>query len=109
MRLTHAEVVRVSSIKRISVNKINFRYIRLQASLPEADRHDTSAIYRKLTLAQLQKEVPQVRWLEYLSAFLDADITDQEPVVSYALPYFVEMGKILERTDKRYVFVPIKS
>lgn len=75
--------------------------ILFQASLPEADRHDTSAIYRKLSLAQLQKEVPQVNWLEYLSAFLDADITVNEPVVSYALPYFVEMGKILERTDKR--------
>lgn len=73
----------------------------MQASLPEADRHDTSAIYRRLTLAQLQQEVPQVRWMEYLSAFLDADITEEEPVVSYALPYFVDMGKILEKTDKR--------
>jgi predicted metalloendopeptidase len=73
----------------------------VQASLPEADRHDTSAIYRKLTLAQLQKEVPQLNWLEYLRAFLDADIDESEPVVSYAMPYFVEMGRIIQKTDRR--------
>lgn len=69
--------------------------------MPEADRHDTSAIYRKLTLNELQREVPQVRWMEYLTAFLDDNITNNEPVVVYALPYFVELGKILEKTDRR--------
>jgi membrane metallo-endopeptidase-like protein 1 len=73
----------------------------VQASQPEADRHDTSAIYRKLTLAQLQLEVPQLNWLEYLSAFLHADIDESEPVVSYAMPYFAEMGRIIQRTDRR--------
>jgi predicted metalloendopeptidase len=73
----------------------------VQASQPEADRHDTSAIYRKLTLAQLQQEVPQLNWLEYLSAFLHAYIDESEPVVSYAMPYFAEMGNIIQRTDRR--------
>ena len=73
----------------------------VQASQPEADRHDTSAIYRKLTLAQLQQEVPQLNWLEYLSAFLHADIDESEPVVSYAMPYFAEMGRIIQKTDRR--------
>jgi membrane metallo-endopeptidase-like protein 1 len=45
--------------------------------------------------------VPQVNWLEYLSAFLDADIDHSEPVVSYAMPYFVEMGRIIQKTDRR--------
>jgi membrane metallo-endopeptidase-like protein 1 len=73
----------------------------MQASLPEADRHDTSAIYRKLSLSQLQREVPQLNWLEYLSAFLDADVDHNEPVVSYAMPYFIEMGRIIQKTDRR--------
>ncbi|XP_012253044.2 neprilysin-1 [Athalia rosae] len=71
------------------------------ASLPEADRHDTSAIYRKLTLRQLQQEVPQLNWHVYLKAFLTAPITEDEPVVAYAMPYFVQMGRILENTDRR--------
>ena len=80
-----------------------------QASLPEADRHDTSAIYRKLSLEQLQKEVPQLNWLEYLSAFLDADIDHSEPVVSYAMPYFVEMGRIIQNTDRRLITNPFEN
>nr|CAD7453830.1 unnamed protein product [Timema tahoe] len=82
---------------------IQFEKDLANASLPEADRHDTSAIYRKLKLSQLQVEVPQLNWLEYLNAFLDADITEDEPVVSYAMPYFSEMGRIIQRTDRRMV------
>ncbi|CAB3370699.1 Hypothetical predicted protein [Cloeon dipterum] len=73
------------------------------ASLPEADRHDTSSIYRKLTLRQLQAEVPQINWLEYLNAFLHTKVDADEPVVSYAMPYFKEMGRILQETDRRVV------
>jgi hypothetical protein len=42
-----------------------------------------------------------LNWLEYLSAFLHADIDHSEPVVSYAMPYFVEMGRIIQKTDRR--------
>ncbi|XP_046994837.1 neprilysin-1-like [Schistocerca americana] len=82
---------------------IDFERRLANASLPEADRHDTSAIYRKLTLAELQAEVPQLNWLEYLNAFLETDIDDQEPVVSYAMPYFIEMGRILQETERRVI------
>ncbi|XP_015119420.1 neprilysin-1 [Diachasma alloeum] len=72
------------------------------ASIPEADRHDTSLIYQKLTLRELQRKIPQVKWSLYLQQFLNASaITDDETVVSYAMPYFVEMGRIIEKTDRR--------
>lgn len=76
-----------------------------QASMPEADRHDTSAIYRKLTLTQLQRDVPQINWSEYLQATLGPNVrlAADEPIVSYGMPYMVEMGKILEVTDRRTV------
>lgn len=45
---------------------INFEVRLANASLPEADRHDTSAIYTKITLQQLQHQVPQINWQEYL-------------------------------------------
>lgn len=45
---------------------INFEVRLANASLPEADRHDTSAIYTKITLQQLQHQVPQINWKEYL-------------------------------------------
>lgn len=73
--------------------------------MPEADRHDTSSIYRKLTLPQLQKEVPQINWSEYLQATLGPNVRldPNEPIVSYGMPYMVQMGKILAETDRRTV------
>lgn len=72
--------------------------------MPEVDRHDTSAIYRKLTLRELQREVPQLNWREYLQVTLgDGELRDDEAIVSYAMPYLISMGQILAETDKRVV------
>jgi neprilysin len=72
--------------------------------MPEVDRHDTSTIYRKLTLGELQKEVPQLNWREYLQVTLgDIELQDNEALVSYGMPYLIQMGKILAETDRRIV------
>lgn len=75
-----------------------------QASIPEVDRHDTSAIYRKMTLGDLQREVSQLNWREYLQETLgDVELKDDEEVVVYAMPYLIQMGRILHDTDRRIV------
>lgn len=74
---------------------------KFQVSIPEDDRHDTSAIYRKLTLRELQREIPQLKWHEYLQEFINSPITEEEPIVAYAMPYFMQMGRIVKRTDRR--------
>ncbi|XP_055538182.1 neprilysin-1-like [Wyeomyia smithii] len=83
---------------------VDFEVRLANASLPEADRHDTSAIYKKITLEQLQRQVPQIDWREYLQMTLgDVKLEENEEIVSYAMPYLVEMGKILNETNKRIV------
>ncbi|XP_055597323.1 neprilysin-1-like isoform X2 [Uranotaenia lowii] len=83
---------------------VNFEVRLANASLPEADRHDTSAIYKKITLQQLQNEVPQINWEEYLQSTLgNVKLEKNESIVSYAMPYLVEMGRILNETDKRTI------
>ncbi|KAK6620413.1 18S rRNA pseudouridine methyltransferase [Polyplax serrata] len=82
---------------------IKFEVQLANATLPEADRHDTSAIYRKLPLGALQKEIPQLNWKEYLSTFLEIHIKETEPLVTYAMPYFVKMGEILMKTERRVI------
>ncbi|KAH8273040.1 hypothetical protein KR018_002243, partial [Drosophila ironensis] len=77
----------------------------VNVSLAEADRHDTSTVYRKLSLPELQKLVPELRWSEYLQTALGPDIPLQadEPLVTYGLQYLTEMGKIVARTERRVV------
>lgn len=80
---------------------INLEKQLANVSIPEDDRHDTSAIYRKLTLRELQREIPQLKWHEYLQEFINSPITEEEPIVAYAMPYFMQMGRIVKRTDRR--------
>lgn len=84
---------------------VQFEIRLVNASLPEADRHDTSAIYKKITLPELQREVPELNWAEYFQTALGSDIQLQpdEQLVSYAMPYLVEMGKIVKSADRRVV------
>ncbi|CAH2003353.1 unnamed protein product [Acanthoscelides obtectus] len=82
---------------------IEFEKRLANASLPEQDRHDTSLIYNKMTLKELSRLVPQIRWLEYFRTMFDIAITENENIVTYGLPYFVELGKILATTKRRTI------
>jgi neprilysin len=55
-----------------------------------------------MTLPQLQAEVPQINWRVYLQEILgEVKLHDNEPIVSYATPYLVQMGRIFNETDRR--------
>lgn len=83
---------------------LHFETLLANVSIPEADRQDTGAIYEKLTLAELERQVPDIRWRDYLNAFLpEQPVDDSEPIVSYAMNYFQELGRLLSRTDRRIV------
>lgn len=81
-----------------------FETLLANITIPEADRHDTGAIYDQMTLVELELRVPEIRWREYLNAFLpDLTVDDSEPIVSYAMSYFQELGKLVMRTERRVV------
>lgn len=69
--------------------------------MPEADRHDTGKNYMKMSLAQLEQEVPEFKWTDYLSAFLDEKLTEEEPIVVYSMPYLKRLAKIMVSTETR--------
>jgi len=71
-------------------------------SIPEADRQDTSAIYRKDTLAELEREIPEFKWRKYFQTFVHTELPEEEPIVSYAFPYLRDMARIVKETEPRY-------
>uniref|UniRef100_A0A1W7RA63 Neprilysin n=1 Tax=Hadrurus spadix TaxID=141984 RepID=A0A1W7RA63_9SCOR len=82
---------------------LQFEIKLANASKPEADRHDTGAIYNKMSLRELREKVPEFDWLSYLNTFLPTTVNEDEPVVVYALPYIEEMGKIISETNRRTI------
>ena len=77
--------------------------IFIKASLPEADRHDTSAIYKQQTLASLEEDIPEFNWRLYLQTFVKTELPNDEPIVSYAYQYLKEMAFIVKATEPRYM------
>lgn len=69
----------------------------------ETDRHDTTGTYLKLPLKDLQKLVPEFDWQLYLKTILQIKLSDQEPVVSYAMSYFKQLGYLMKKTDRRVI------
>ncbi len=82
---------------------LQFETALANASTPEADRQDTGAIYAKMPLLELERRVPEMRWRDYLNAFLPDGVENDEPIVSYAMLYLEEMGRQLVKTDRRVV------
>ncbi|XP_022248558.1 membrane metallo-endopeptidase-like 1 [Limulus polyphemus] len=83
---------------------LNFEIRLANASIPEADRHDTGAIYNKMTVQELMDIVPEFSWLDYLNTILPINVDEFEPVVAYALPYFKQMGRIISETPRSVVY-----
>ena len=82
---------------------IHFETLLANISIAEADRQDTGAIYVQMSLAELERIVPEINWRDYLNAFLEEPAQDWEPIVSYAMFYFQELGKLLIKTERRVV------
>lgn len=82
---------------------------RLQITVSETRRQDTSEIYSKITLAQLQQSIPQFNWREFFYSIFLTDFDEDESIVFYSLSYFVDLGKLLETTERRCEIGVLKS
>lgn len=69
--------------------------------MAEADRHDTGAIYKKLTIRELQYLIPGFDWIAYLNQFLPTLVSRDEPVVIYAISYFDKVAQIIAQHDTK--------
>jgi len=77
--------------------------LALQVSIAEADRHDTSAIYTKKYLSNLETEIPGFDWRKYVSLFVQTELKPDEPIVTYASSYLQDMVTVINQTERRLV------
>nr|XP_040578215.1 neprilysin-1-like isoform X2 [Lepeophtheirus salmonis] len=85
-------------------NVIRFEKSIANISVPEHDRINTGAIYTKISLKDLKTEVPEINWNDYFDTVMGIGyIGDNEQIVSYSMPYFKLLGKLLKQTDKKII------
>ncbi|KAG8180916.1 hypothetical protein JTE90_020143 [Oedothorax gibbosus] len=72
-------------------------------TIPSEERRNYTAIYYKITLAELQEKIPLVNWTLYFSLAMPLELTEEDEVVVYAVPYLLSMTQLVINTDKRIV------
>ncbi|KAK6176464.1 hypothetical protein SNE40_014749 [Patella caerulea] len=84
-------------------NVFDFETRLANVTKPQAERHDTGAIYTKVTIKRLQQMTTGFDWLEYFRKFIPSEITEDESVVLFAKDYLINMLKILQNTPPRTI------
>ncbi|GAU91875.1 hypothetical protein RvY_04050 [Ramazzottius varieornatus] len=72
-------------------------------SIPQEFRRNFTAIYEKMTISEMEKLVPQIKWMRYFESVLNRSVRTDETLVVYAKDYFIKLGDLLTKTPKRTV------
>ncbi|XP_028968876.1 neprilysin-1 [Galendromus occidentalis] len=97
---------RSEDIQKDIDNLVAFEIAIIKSGLPEVDRLDSWARYRKLSLRNLTDLVPAFNFTVYLHEMfkgIPVFIPDSESTVVYAYETFKALSPILERTDRRTI------
>ena len=65
----------------------------------QEDRTNISVLYQKMTLNDLQEEIPEIDWIRYLTIIQDRVIDPQEKVIMFAKTYMKDLVKKVKEAE----------
>jgi predicted metalloendopeptidase len=65
----------------------------------QEDRTNISVLYQKVTLEELQKELPGINWIKYLTIVQDRVIDRNEKVIMFAKAYMHKLVKLIDDSE----------
>lgn len=65
----------------------------------QEDRTNISVLYQKLTLNELQEEIPEIDWMRYLTIIQERVIEPDEKVIMFAKKYMQDLVKLIEASE----------
>ncbi|XP_033763909.1 neprilysin-1-like [Pecten maximus] len=83
------------------INVLMFETKLANVTKPQSERHDTGALYSKITIKALQRRVPKFDWMGYFRVFVEDPFDESEPIVTFATDYLSVLTDLIEVTDKR--------
>lgn len=72
-----------------------------QILTPAEERRNFSAMYRKVTISELNEMTEVIPWTRYLNTVLNRTMNENETVVIYASEYFPQLAALVNQTDQR--------
>lgn len=65
----------------------------------QEDRTNISELYHNITLFELQKEIPGIDWIRYLTIVQERVVDGNEVVILFAKHYMQELVKLIDHTE----------
>jgi len=65
----------------------------------QEDRTNISELYHNITLFELQKEIPGIDWIRYLTIVQERVVDGNEVVILFAKHYMQELVKLIDNTE----------
>ncbi|KAK6177608.1 hypothetical protein SNE40_015673 [Patella caerulea] len=81
------------------IEVIKFENLLAQATVPASERRGIQKLYHKMTISQIQKEFPMLKWLSYFNRLMNTvniSVTNKEPIVVYSPSYLKNLTQILK-------------
>ncbi|XP_042535256.1 endothelin-converting enzyme-like 1 [Dipodomys spectabilis] len=98
LRLLGAEAVEQ---KTQEILQLEQRLANITVSEYDDLHRDVSSMYNKVTLAQLQKITPHLRWKWLLDQIFQEDFSEEEEVVLLATDYMQQVSQLIHSTPRR--------
>lgn len=88
---------------KASEELIAFESLLAAITSPAEERVNVTKLYKKMSIADLSKEVPQIDWRRYLSTVQERPVDDSENIVIFALNYMNDLANLITDTQPRVV------
>ncbi|XP_023951976.2 neprilysin-4 [Bicyclus anynana] len=87
-------------VKTSADNLIQFEIELAKITSAPEDRRNVSELYRRMTLAKMERLVPEIHWRRYLCIVMNRTVHAQETVVLFALNYVRHLVQLIKKTDQ---------
>lgn len=103
-----AEVIHLMGVEKgdavIFANEIvDFEKELAKITQTPEERSNVSLLYRRMTVGELNRQVPEINWTHYLEIVLQRDVNKTEKVVMFALSFMQDLVKLIDKTEQRTV------
>ncbi|KAG5674892.1 hypothetical protein PVAND_004837 [Polypedilum vanderplanki] len=102
------KIINLLGVEQLEASDLADEIIEFETQLAEImisqeDRTNISVLYQKMTLAELQKEIPGIDWIRYLTIVQDRVVNSNEKVIMFANDYMKQLVKLIDQTEPAIV------
>lgn len=103
-----AEVIHLLGVDKMQADNYSKEIVAFEKELAQItqtpeERTNVSLLYRRMTINELHRQIPEIDWTLYLEIVLQREVNRTEKVVMFALSYMQSIVKLIDKTEKRTV------